>query len=246
MKWKDFLYFQSGEKVAVILLIIVIVLLFILNIVLSNRDQFVFDASRNDSLNAELARFHAELEKQENDTNSVTYYGYEPRRNTTNRYERKSFERSGERRPDNSYLSYPKTEKLSAGETLSLNETDTAQWKKIPGIGSAFAGRIVKYRNLLGGFASVNQLREVYGFDDELFAKVSPFVQADGIYQKIAVNKLEFSALLKHPYLNYKQVKAITDLRKRKGNITSIDELAMLDEFAENDLERLKPYLSFE
>ncbi|MDR1518394.1 MAG: helix-hairpin-helix domain-containing protein [Dysgonamonadaceae bacterium] len=245
MKWKDFLYFQSGEKVAVILLLVVIVLLFVLNVVLSNREQFAFDSSRKDSLDGELARFHTELEKRQNDT-SASYYARN-QRITTNRYEKKQYEKGGiQENIPHSYPSYPKTEKLSAGESISLNETDTAQWKKIPGIGSAFAGRIVKYRDRLGGFASVNQLREVYGFDNELFAKVSPFVKEDEVFVKIAINKLEFKELLKHPYLEYNHVKAIVNLRTRKGNIASIDELSMLDEFTEGDLERLKPYLSFE
>ena len=141
--------------------------------------------------------------------------------------------------------SFTERKKLAEGETIFLNKSDTTDWKKIPGIGSTYASRIVKYRDLLGGFVSVDQLREVYGIDDKLFVKIYPYVEVDGEYTKIAVNKLEFKELLRHPYLNYKQVKAIFDLRRRKGNISSINELALLNEFASEDIERLAPYLEF-
>ncbi|HBK40302.1 MAG TPA: hypothetical protein DDZ57_01845, partial [Porphyromonadaceae bacterium] len=52
--------------------------------------------------------------------------------------------------------------------------------------------RIVKYRNLLGGFVSVEQLREVYGIDNELFSRISPYIQADENFRKLWINELEF------------------------------------------------------
>jgi hypothetical protein len=56
---------------------------------------------------------------------------------------------------------------------------------------------------------------------------------------------MEFRELLKHPYLNYRQVQAIVNLRKKRGKIASINELAMLDEFTSEDIFRIEPYLEF-
>ncbi len=67
----------------------------------------------------------------------------------------------------------------------------------------------------------------------------------DSNWRKIKVNELEFRELLRHPYLNYKQVQAIVSLRRRKGDIVSIGELSMLDEFTSTDIDRLEPYLEF-
>ena len=50
-----------------------------------------------------------------------------------------------------------------------INVSDTTSFKKIKGIGSKRAVQILKYRNLLGGFISVNQLKEVYSINDFLF-----------------------------------------------------------------------------
>ncbi len=143
------------------------------------------------------------------------------------------------------YPRYPRVDKLNEGETISLNSTDTAEWKRVPGIGTVYASRIVKYRERLGGFARKEQLLEVYGLEGELYARIAPYIEVSGSVRKLAVNQLEFKELLRHPYLSYKQVQAIVNLRHRKGGVDSIQELGMLDEFTSDDIYRLEPYLEF-
>ena len=58
--------------------------------------------------------------------------------------------------------SYP--HKLRANEHIEINGADTTLLMKIPGIGSYYASRIVRYRERLGGFASAQQLEEIDGF----------------------------------------------------------------------------------
>lgn len=138
------------------------------------------------------------------------------------------------------------TAKLKPGTTIELNKSDTTELKKIPGIGSVFANRIVKYRNSLGGYVSAEQLKEVWGIDEELYNKIQTYVTVEGKPNELKVNKLGFDQLKSHPYINYKQAKVIIDLRERKRNLTSINRLALLEEFSQDDIERLKPYLSFD
>lgn len=245
MNWKDFLYFQKGDKLAVILLLILIVLVMVANMFLSQRNSREIVLVQNDSIVREFQEFQQSLRASQPEESERNYSNY----STRNTYPERN--RTYENRPNqtenrtSSYTPFPRQEKLAEGETISLNTTDTAAWKKVPGIGSSYADRIVKYRNLLGGFASVDQLLEVYGMDGELFARISPYVESDGNFRKVQINKLEFKELLSHPYLNYKQVQVIVNLRKRKGDIVSINELAMLDEFTTEDIERLTLYLEF-
>lgn len=243
MRWKDFLYYQKGEKLAVILLLVLIVLTLIFNLMLSQRNSREINFAQNDSLVRVFEEFQKNLRIQE----SASYQDMDNEVSTNyEQTERQSFPQSTSTESTRSnYTPFPKAEKLASGETILLNSTDTAEWKKVPGIGSSFASRIVKYRSLLGGFVSVDQLREVYGIDNEMFSRISPYVQEDENFKKIQVNKLEFKELLSHPYLNYKQVQAIMNLRKKKGNITSMNELAMLDEFTSDDIFRVEPYLEF-
>ena len=114
------------------------------------------------------------------------------------------------------------------------------------GIGSAFARRIVKYRELLGGFYDVSQLAEVYGIDEERYQALAPWFTLDTLrIRRLEVNALPAAALRKHPYLDYRQAKAIEQLRKQKSRLSGWENLQLIEEFTDTDKKRLTPYLSF-
>lgn len=133
--------------------------------------------------------------------------------------------------------------KLSAGETVDINTADTAQLKLIPGIASKRAARIVAYRQTLGGFVNVEQAMEAIEMPDTVL-KYMTLTPVE--VRKIPVNKLSVRQLMRHPYLSFYQAKAIFEHRQDKGNLRSIDELSRLDAFRPSDIDRLRPYLSFE
>ncbi len=249
MRWKDYLYFSPAEKIAVLILAVIIVLSFGLNVLLSRRSSEPISIPQNDSLIAAFERLQESLVDKEIKSRS---YDNKPtvasKKNRPN--ERvSSSNRSSQSTNNTQKPRYIRQEKFTEPGSISLNETDTTEWKKVPGIGSSFSRRIVKYRSLLGGYVSINQLKEVYGVTDELFDAIAPFIHEDGSdigdFAKININQLEFKEILAHPYINYEQTKAIVNLRRRIGAITSTNQLAMLDEFTSEDIERITPYLEF-
>lgn len=249
VNWKGFFYYQKGTRGAILLLLILIVLTLIFNTLLRQQYRSETFLSQNDSIIKEFAEFRESLKVKENAGQRVgedyrsqnNHYAYEDSKESDSLLKDNHYSTSRE-----SYFSnYPIQEKLSVGETISLNETDTTLWKKIPGIGSSYSSRIVKYRELLGGFVHKEQLMEVYGIEYELYLRIEPYITVDSNYTMLKVNKIEFRDLLRHPYLNYKQVQAIVSLRDKKGDITMIEELAILDEFTSEDIKRLVPYLKF-
>ncbi len=130
---------------------------------------------------------------------------------------------------------------------IELNSADTTQLKKIKGIGSAFAKRIVTYRTRLGGFISVEQLLEVGGINETLFRKIRPHIDINAQnIKKIDVNHWSVARMKNHPYMNFSRAKAIFDFREMVDKISSIEEMKHLEEFSEDDWKRLEPYLSFE
>jgi DNA uptake protein ComE-like DNA-binding protein len=251
MNWKDFLYFQRGEQVAVTLLLVLITLAILLNMTICSRNVSDTALLQNDSVAVQLDAFRESLQEREVPVAQRETERSDSRQTVRpanqNRREQRVFaERpSAENRTENRQSNFPRTDKLAEGETIFLSTTDAAEWQKIPGIGNTFADRIVRYKNRLGGFSSVYQLREVNGIDEELFARISPFIEHRADIRKLQINQLEFRELLAHPYLEYEQVQVITNLRRRIGNISSIEELAMLDEFSDADIERLRAYLAF-
>ena len=62
---------------------------------------------------------------------------------------------------------------------------------------------------------------------------------------KLNVNRLSVQQLMKHPYLNFYQAKAIFEHRRNKGNLQSIEDLKHLDAFRPSDIDRLQPYIEF-
>lgn len=224
MSWKDYLYIQKGDRIAIILLLVLIAIsggIYILVSIQKESDKTICPESERE--------FEAFIEKLKD-------------RDSTNSYQQEYHIQ----KDSTHYTEYIHLEKLKTGETIEINSSDTTDLKKIPGIGSAFSNRIVKYRNLLGGYNSLNQLKEVWGMDDDLFNKIIPYLRITPNTKKIKVNTASFEELNKHPYIKYKRAKIIIDIRERKGKIESMDRLSLLEEFTEADTKRLTPYLSFD
>ncbi|NLZ95621.1 MAG: hypothetical protein GX921_07360 [Bacteroidales bacterium] len=249
MRWKDYLYFSPAEKIAVLILVVIIVLSFGLNVLLSRRTSGPISIPQNDSLIAAFERLQESLEDKKVESKSYNYEPVEKSKKTVSRESATKSAKSSGIKDHSEKPRYTKQEKFTTPGSISINETDTAEWKKVPGIGTAYSARIVKYQTLLGGYISINQLKEVYGVTDELFDDIAPFIREEdfdiGACVKININKLEFKEILAHPYINFEQTKAIVNLRRRTGNITSTSQLAMLDEFTSEDIERITPYIEF-
>ncbi|MDR2119350.1 MAG: helix-hairpin-helix domain-containing protein [Tannerella sp.] len=142
---------------------------------------------------------------------------------------------------------YARTKKLAAGSVVELNAADTLALKMVPGIGTVYANRIVKFRRLLGGFYSVKQLGEVYDIDEDKYAELAPWFRVDtSLVRRLPVNTLPADSLRKHPYISNVQARAIVRLRKQKKRLDGWENLILLKEFSEQDRARLEPYLSFE
>ena len=131
--------------------------------------------------------------------------------------------------------------------TFELNSADTALLNQLPGIGNSRASMIVAHRKNLGGFYSIEQLREIENLPDSVIDKITPYIsiEHDSI-KKININHVGIKHLHKHPYISYYQAKAIYDLRwdkQHNGKIKSLDELLKLKEFDKESFEKVKIYL---
>ena len=134
--------------------------------------------------------------------------------------------------------------KLRAGQTIDLNAADTFQLKKIPGIGSYYAGRIVHYRERLGGFVDVVQALEA---DEGVPPEALEWMRITNsrTLRQLDVNHASKRDLLRHPYLSSFQATSIWQYRHNYGLFRSLDDLLTLSAFTSADIERLRPYLLF-
>jgi competence protein ComEA len=138
------------------------------------------------------------------------------------------------------------TAAILSKEKFDVNVADTTQLIRVYGIGSKLSLRIIKYRNQLGGFVSMDQLSEVYGMDtaavNELNRKA--FVTSDYQPKKIDINVATEKELSYHPYIKYSLAKAIAAYRFQHGNFNSVEDLKKITLINETIFNRIKPYLS--
>lgn len=119
--------------------------------------------------------------------------------------------------------------KYEKGTVIDINAADTAELKKIPGIGSYRAKAIIAYRERLGGFISVSQLNEINNMPDSLAAWF--YVRNDFRPRQTDLNTASMKEMTRHPYMTKEMAKAILSHRKKYGRFNSWDEMAMYSEF---------------
>ena len=139
--------------------------------------------------------------------------------------------------------SVQRVEKFPPGTTVDINIADTNMLKRVPGIGSHYARKIVDYRERLGGYVSVNQLDEIEGFP--LQAKRYLRIDSMARVQRINLNSLGVNELRRHPYMNYYQARAIVDYHRTHGRLKSLMDLRLLRDFPPEVIQRLEPYVEF-
>ena len=240
MNWKDFLYFSKGERRALTVLLCLIALAWL--------TLMVSDYVRMPEENLEVAAQQTDTIRSPFVANPIRRDSFPLEKERTPPSQNRILKTKPEREQrKKSITSFPRIEKYKEGTVVELNSADTTVLKKVPGIGSAFSNRIVKYRNLLGGFYHVSQLQEVYGITSERYEALRHWFVVDSAYiSPLFVNHLPLDSLRKHPYVNYQQAKVLLQLRRQKGKLHGWENLFLLEEFSEEDREKLEPYFSFE
>ncbi|WP_129717862.1 ComEA family DNA-binding protein [Pedobacter sp. SYP-B3415] len=129
---------------------------------------------------------------------------------------------------------------------IALHDADSAMLTTVRGLGPAFASRIIRYRDRLGGFYTLLQLKEVYGMDSMRLAQILPQLSLDaGRIKRIFINKINFDELKGHPYLRYKQISALIAYRNQHGPFKSGEDLKKVVILPPETIQKLEPYLNF-
>ncbi|WP_321515442.1 helix-hairpin-helix domain-containing protein [Marinifilum fragile] len=141
----------------------------------------------------------------------------------------------------------PLKEKSVKIELVDLNLADTSILKTLPGIGKTLSNRIVKYKDMLGGYISKSQLLEVYGISEETFRAIENRVCVSPVLlQKISINQCNAKILGQHPYISRRMSSDIVKYRERVGNFTSVEDLKNKHLLSDSVFQKVQPYLSIE
>jgi len=129
-------------------------------------------------------------------------------------------------------------------EPIDLNLADTTLLKTLPGIGSILAARIVKFREGLGGFHSLSQLRDVYGLSEETYLRIEKSLTlSHAELKQISVNYGSVTELASLPYIGRQTAWNIVHYREKNGFFRSIRELAEKGLINDETFSKCVPYL---
>ena len=127
---------------------------------------------------------------------------------------------------------------------VELNTADSAQLDALRGIGPVLAKRIITYREMLGGFHTVEQLREIRNLSAETYADLYiQFTIDSSKIRKIDLNNFEYKELKRHPYMPVAQLNSIMNYRRLMGRFKSIDELLKHKLVDTLTYQKISPYL---
>ena len=233
MRWKELFSFSKSELrgIAILLILIISVIVYRYHL-LSAQDKKLFEGTN---------KFEKEIKAFETQLDSVAKI-----KERTKKY-KKIYTKSKRIKKEKNYRYKTKSipaekDKKKVFLKININTASAGELKKLKGIGNKLSQRIVKYRDKLGGFYSVEQIKEVYGIRPETFKQIEPHIFCEGTVRKININTASFKELVRHPYLKYEDVKAIFKFRDKNIPLSQekIEEI-----FGKEKTEKILHYVNF-
>jgi len=130
---------------------------------------------------------------------------------------------------------------------FEINSVDSTELLELTGIGPFFAGKIVRYRIKLGGYSGTGQILEIKGMDSLRFQTICERLRVDtSLIVRVSLNETSVNALKLHPYISARMAESIMKYIQFNGGINNINELIENNIIIEEELTRLRPYLSVE
>jgi len=145
----------------------------------------------------------------------------------------------------NSFSVQVKDHSENNNQIKDLNKVSAEELRSINGIGDVLSHRIVKFRDLLGGFVVEKQLNHVYGLEPEVVKRILDrfkILESPSI-SKININRASPYDLSKLVYIKYEVASRIVDYREINGGIDSFDELIKIEDFPAERIDIIELYL---
>lgn len=130
---------------------------------------------------------------------------------------------------------------------IDINHATKEDLVKIYGIGEAISVRILKQKEILGGFVSMEQMNDVWGLSPEVIENLNTHfkILVFPNFKKIDVNNASLKELSQFHYFRYALAKEIVTYRSMKGNIKNIDDLIKIKGFPVDKAKIIDLYLDF-
>ncbi len=128
-----------------------------------------------------------------------------------------------------------------------LNTATKEDLIKIYGIGDGISERILKFKESLGGFVTMEQINDVWGLSPEVIAELNKHFKISNLPNttKIDINNASTKELSKFPYFKFSLSREIVTYRSMNGEIKSIEDLTKIKGFPVEKVKIIALYLDF-
>jgi len=130
---------------------------------------------------------------------------------------------------------------------VELNTADSTALEALYGISGKMAARIIKERELLGGYVKLEQLIDLWGFNPDILYDLKDKLTLDASHAHIFnLNSVTEEELKTHPYFKYRLSQAIVNYRKQHGNYKQLEDLKKIVLVNDSIYNRIILYLKIE
>ncbi len=147
------------------------------------------------------------------------------------------------------YQKYPNTAfaKKEKMVIIDINQATQEDLIKIFGIGEAISLRILKFKESLGGFVSMEQMNDVWGLSPEVIENLNTHfkILATPTVKKIDINNASIKELSLFPYFKYPISKNIVTFRSMNGDLKNIEDLTKIKGLSIEKAKIIALYLNF-
>lgn len=130
---------------------------------------------------------------------------------------------------------------------IDINQATQEDLIKVYGIGPALSERILKHKESLGGFVSMEQMQFIWGLSPEVIENLNKYflVTTQPSINKVDINNASIKELAKFPYFNYTIAKEIVTYRSMNGEIKNIEDLTKIKALPNEKIKIIALYLEF-
>lgn len=130
---------------------------------------------------------------------------------------------------------------------IDINLATQEDLKAVYGIGDGLSERILKEKERLGGFVSMQQMADVWGLSADVVAKLQASFKVSQIpeVKKVKINQATVKELTQFPYFRYTLAKSIVTYRSMNGGIEGVEDLVKISGFPIDKVDIIALYLEF-
>ncbi|MEM7382249.1 MAG: helix-hairpin-helix domain-containing protein, partial [Bacteroidota bacterium] len=142
-------------------------------------------------------------------------------------------------------VTLPSSYEKTRTAVIDVNKATAREWQGLRGIGPAYSRRIVKFRDKLGGFHNLDQIKETYGLPDSVFKAIYLQLRHSPIFRKLSINTATIEELAAHPYLYFQDARLIINYRKEHGAFNAVEDVQKLYGLEAETIKKMEPYWDF-